>query len=69
MQPNGETKKIAFNKNIFNKQAATVEISSGSIIFIPRKATNNYASVLSAQAYAAILGNVGVTLASLAVLK
>ena len=69
LQPNGETKKIAFNKNIFNKQAATVEISSGSIIFIPRKATNNYASVLSAQAYAAILGNVGVTLASLAVLK
>ena len=41
----------------------------GSIIFVPREVKNDMAASMTAQAYATILGNIGVSLASLSVLK
>ena len=38
-------------------------------INIPRKLENNYVNLIRTQAYATILGNLGVSLASLSVLK
>ena len=69
LQPNGETVNIEINRNIFKNQTANVKIYPGSIIFIPEKIDTGYSSVLRSQAYATILGNLGVSLASLSVLK
>ena len=44
-------------------------IYPGTIIFVPRKLENKYAQRQSLQAYISILGNLGVSLASLSVLK
>ena len=46
-----------------------IDIYPGSVIFVPRKAGNALVATQTAQAYAAILGNIGVSLASLSVLK
>ena len=69
LHPNGESIRISRNKNVFTRQIKDVEIYPGSIIFVPRKIKNNSAALLRTQAYATILGNLGVSLASLAVLK
>ena len=69
LHPNGETLKVPFNKNIFMKQGSEVNIYAGSIIFIPRKLNSNIASRLTAQAYASILGDLGISLASISILK
>jgi protein involved in polysaccharide export with SLBB domain len=69
IQPNGETFNIKFNKNIFVTNSEQVEIMPGSIIYVPELIQGSYANRLTAQAYATILGNIGVTLASLSVLK
>ena len=69
LQPNGETEKVTFNKNVFNNQADKVKVYRGSVIYIPRKLENNYVNLIRTQAYATILGNLGVSLASLSVLK
>ncbi len=71
LQPNGETIRINNSKNIFmsasNKNR--LKIYPGSVIFIPRKTGNAFAATQTAQAYATILGNIGVSLASLSILK
>ena len=69
LNPNGESVKIVLNKNIFKTKAKNIEIYPGSIIYIPEEINGGYSSMLKAQAYATILGNIGVTLASLSVLK
>ena len=46
-----------------------LKIYPGSVIFIPRKTGNAFAATQTAQAYATILGNIGVSLASLSILK
>ena len=69
VQPNGETEKISLNRNVFKNQAKDIKIYAGSIIFIPRKLENKYGQRMRAQAYATILGNLGVSLASISVLK
>ena len=69
IQPNGVTNKITLNKNIFINQAEDIKIFPGSIIYVPREIEKGYASRLAAQSYAAILGSLGVSLASLSVLK
>ena len=66
LQPNGETVKI--NKNIFMGRDQIV-LYPGSVIFVPRKFNDRFLFTKSAQAYAAILGNIGVSLASISVLK
>ena len=69
LYPNGETIKYRKNRNIFAVQKNTIEIYPGSVIFIPEKIDSGYTQRLAASAYATILGNIGVSLASLAVLK
>tara|TARA_B100000780_G_scaffold45172_1_gene28124 strand:+ start:1236 stop:3062 length:1827 start_codon:yes stop_codon:yes gene_type:complete len=69
LHPNGETSLVSGNRNIFMKQRnKDITIYPGSVIFIPRKAAKVPFSV-AAQAYASILGNIGVSLASVSVLK
>lgn len=67
--PNGDTKSSFISKNIFANQPVGFDIPPGSIIFIPRKINNSGNRALAAQAYATILGQIGVSIASLAVLK
>jgi protein involved in polysaccharide export with SLBB domain len=70
IQPNGETVKYAKNRNIFMSDLEKeTKIYSGSIIFVPRKYDNEYSNRLRGQAYASILSSLGVSLASLSVLK
>ena len=69
LHPNGETAKFSYNRNIFNKQNKKNILYPGSVIFVPRNLDNGLSSRLSAQAYASILGNLGISFASLSVLK
>ena len=68
--PNGESVRLQKRKNLFvNYNQVEVDIYPGSVIFIPRKINNEYLRRQSLQAYATILGNIGVSLASISVLK
>ena len=69
LHANGETSKININKSIFTSQSKAPEIYPGSVIFIPEKLNSGYSSMLRAQSYATILANLGVSLASISVLK
>lgn len=70
LQPNGETIKMNPSRNLFMSDAKnSIQVFPGSVIFIPRKTTNAFAATQTAQAYATILGNIGVSLASISVLK
>lgn len=69
LHPNGETTQVTDNKNIFMRQRKdNMILYPGSVIFIPRETAKVPFSV-AAQAYASILGNIGVSLASVSVLK
>jgi len=65
--PNGVSVRVK-NKNLFRDGVSKVDIYPGSIIFIPRK-SDRILLTQSIQAYASILGNLGVSLASLSVIK
>ena len=65
--PNGVSVRVK-NKNLFRDGVSKVDIYPGSIIFIPRK-SDRILLTQSLQAYASILGNLGVSLASLSVIK
>ena len=67
LYPNGVSQRVK-RKNLFRDGNNKIEIYPGSIIFVPRK-TQNLFLTQSIQAYATILGNLGVSLASLSVLK
>ena len=68
--PNGESIRLQTRKNLFmNYNSSELTIYPGSVIFIPRKINSDYLRRQSLQAYAAILGNIGVSLASISVLK
>ena len=69
LSPNGETARISINKNIFQTQSGNIELFPGSVIFVPRKVDSSNLNRMTAQAYATIIGNLGVSLASLSVLK
>ena len=69
LHPNGETTLVSDNRNIFMRQRSDeMKLYPGSVIFIPRETARIPFSV-AAQAYASILGNIGVSLASVSVLK
>ena len=69
LHPNGETTLVADSRNIFMRQRKdNMILYPGSVIFIPRETAKIPFSV-AAQAYASILGNIGVSLASVSVLK
>ena len=63
--PNGNTVRYSLKRNLFVNQAKDIEIYRGSVIFVPRGINNSATNRLTAQAYATILGNIGVTLASI----
>ncbi len=67
LHPNGISEKVK-RKNVFRDGNSQVAIYPGSIIFVPRKPQNIFLTQ-SLQAYATILGNIGVSLASLSVIK
>ncbi len=69
LYPNGETIRAKKNRNIFVNEGKKIEIYPGTIIFIPRKVNSNLAITKQLQAYAGILGNIGISLASVSVLK
>ena len=69
LNPNGETFRLKIKKNLFTSLDQNVEIFPGSVIYIPESLDNGYQTRIQTQAYAAILGSLGVTLASLSVLK
>ena len=69
LNPNGETFRLKIKKNLFTSLGNNVEIFPGSVIYIPESLDTGYQTRIQTQAYAAILGNLGVTLASLSVLK
>ena len=68
LHPNGISERISM-KNVFRvSRGDKVNIFPGSIIFVPREIPNTFrAEVL--QGYTSILGNLGVSLASISVLK
>lgn len=70
LQPNGETIKVKVTRNLFaSSPTESVKVYPGSVIYVPEKINSGYATRLATQAYATILGNISVSLASLAVLK
>lgn len=69
LNPNGETYKLNNAKNIFLSKNSNLSIYPGSIIFVPRKTSNALLATQTAQSYASILGSIGVSLASISVLK
>ena len=69
LYPNGRTKQFSRKRNLFANSPDNIIIEPGSVIFVPRKVNNTLSSRLTAQAYASILGNIGVTLASLSAIN
>ena len=67
LSPDGTSFKV--KRNIFMNQGSDFKIYPGSVIYVPRKMNNSFFFTQSAQAYASILGNIGVSLASISVLK
>ena len=67
LSPNGISHQI--KKNIFMNNRKNIEIFPGSIIFVPKQTPTGFFSSETAQAYSSILGNIGVSLASISVLK
>lgn len=65
MFPNGTTKKFNRKRNLFASKSQEIIIEPGSVIYVPKKIDDTLSSRLTAQAYATILGNVSLTLASL----
>ena len=66
LHPNGLSERIS-TRNIF-RDRKNAKIYPGSIIFIPRKLPNQFRAQ-SIQAYSSILSNLGISLASISVLK
>ena len=70
LHPNGESELYSKKRNIFESSPKNeIKIYPGSIIFVPRALDNSAPRRLAAQAYIEILGNLGISLASLASLN
>ena len=67
LSPNGIS--VRASKNIFASNPKDIEIYPGSVIYVPRKLPRNLQTLQLSQAYATILGNLGISLASISVLK
>ena len=64
MYPNGKTKSFNRKRNLFASKSQEITIEPGSIIYVPKKIDNKITSRLTAQAYATILGNIALAVAS-----
>jgi protein involved in polysaccharide export with SLBB domain len=69
LYPNGRTANYSRKRNLFANYPRNISIVPGSVIYIPRKVDNTLSNRISAQAYATILGNIGVALASISALN
>lgn len=70
LQPNGESIRYSYSKNLFQSQPSNnLKIYPGSIIYVPEKTSSSFNSLLKSQAYATILGNLGIALASLSTIN
>ena len=67
LHPNGMSERVS-RKNVFRENREELIIYPGSIIFVPREIPNTFRAEVF-QGYASILGNLGVSLASISVLK
>ena len=65
MYPNGQTKQFNRKRNLFASESQEVIIEPGSVIYVPKKIDNTISTRITAQAYATILGNISLSLASL----
>ena len=65
MYPNGKTKQFNRKRNLFASKSQEIIIKPGSVIYVPKKVDDTLSSRITAQAYATILGNISLTLASL----
>jgi len=65
MFPNGTTKQFNRKRNLFASKSQEIIIEPGSVIYVPKKIDDTLSSRLTAQAYATILGNVSLALASI----
>ncbi len=66
LHPNGETERHSRKRNIFeSRPRSEITIYPGSIIFVPKELDNTSSRAIIGQAYASILGNLGLALASL----
>ena len=64
MYPNGQTQLFNRKRNIFASKSQEITIEPGSVIYVPKKVDNSLSSRLTAQAYATILGQVALAIAS-----
>jgi len=70
LHPNGESEMYSKKRNIFESSPQNqIKIYPGSIIFVPRALDKSTSRRIAAQAYVTILGNLGISLASLASLN
>ena len=69
LYPNGRTKLFSRKRNLFASQSQKIKIEPGSVIYVPRAIDNTLSSRLAAQAYASILGNIGISLASISAIN
>lgn len=69
LYPNGRTKQFSRKRNLFASQSQNIKIEPGSVIYVPRKIDDTLSSRITTQAYASILGNIGVTLASISAIN
>jgi protein involved in polysaccharide export with SLBB domain len=65
MYPNGQTKQFNRKRNLFASKSQEIIIEPGSVLYVPKKIDDSISSRVTAQAYATILGNISLTLASL----
>ena len=65
MYPNGTTKQFNRKRNLFASKSQEIIIEPGSVIYVPKKIDDTLSTRLTAQAYATILGNVSLALASI----
>ena len=70
LHPNGESQLYRSQRNIFERSPKSeIRIYPGSIIFVPRELDDSAPRRLAAQAYVSLLGNLGLTLASLSAIS
>ena len=70
LHPNGESQLYRSQRSIFERSPKSeIRIYPGSIIFVPRKLDDSAPRRLAAQAYVSLLGNLGLTLASLSAIS
>jgi protein involved in polysaccharide export with SLBB domain len=70
LHPNGESQLYRSKRSIFERSPKSeIRIYPGSIIFVPRELDDSAPRRLAAQAYVSLLGNLGLTLASLSAIS